>query len=130
MGAGTFGIALLSRYPIENPRVVYFYSAGEQTAAIIATITAGVKTFQVIVTHLGNNGPIVQQQNLLQSIDPALPVIAMGDFNFRPDSAQYRLTQQTLADAWLLRWPTGVDDQGWTSRSDRSHLRVAGPEDQ
>ena len=125
VGAGTFGLALLSHYPIENPRVVYFYSAGEQTAAIIATITAGDKRFQVIVTHLGNDGPIVQQQNLLQAIDPALPVIAMGDFNFRPDSAQYRLTQQTLADAWLLRWPSGVDDQGWDFHDQIDHIFVS-----
>ncbi|MBI5567839.1 MAG: endonuclease/exonuclease/phosphatase family protein [Chloroflexi bacterium] len=125
VGAGTFGIALLSRYPIENPRVVYFYSAGEQTAAIIATITAGSKRFQVIVTHLGNDGPIVQQQALLQSIDQSLPVIAMGDFNFRPDSEQYRLTRTRLDDAWLLRWPNGVDDQG-RSMSDRiDHVFVS-----
>jgi endonuclease/exonuclease/phosphatase family metal-dependent hydrolase len=36
----------------------------------------------------------------------------MGDFNFRPDSAQYRLTTAALEDAWLLRWPQGTDDQG------------------
>lgn len=125
VGAGTFGLALLSCYPIENPRVVYFYSEGEQTAAIIATIAAGDKRFQVIVTHLGNDGPIVQQQNLLQAIDPALPVIAMGDFNFRPDSAQYQLTRQTLDDAWLVRWPTGVDDQGWDFHDQIDHIFVS-----
>jgi endonuclease/exonuclease/phosphatase family metal-dependent hydrolase len=123
--AGTFGIALLSRYPIENPRAVYFYSAGEQTAAIIAQITAGDKRFQVVVTHLGNGGPIVQQQALLQSIDTSLPVIAMGDFNFRPDSEQYQLTRTVLDDAWLLRWPNGVDDQN-RSMSDRiDHVFVS-----
>ena len=30
---GTFGIALLSKYPIEDPQTVYLYSLGEQTAA-------------------------------------------------------------------------------------------------
>jgi len=125
VGAGTFGIALLSRYPIENPRVVYFYSAGEQTAAILATITSGDKRFQVIVTHLGNDGPIVQQQELLQLIDPTLPVIAMGDFNFRPDSEQYQLTTTVLNDAWLLRWPNGVDDQGWDFHDQIDHIFVS-----
>jgi len=29
----------------------------------------------------------------------------MGDFNFRPDTDQYRLTTSMLNEAWLLRWP-------------------------
>jgi endonuclease/exonuclease/phosphatase family metal-dependent hydrolase len=98
---GTFGIALLSRYPIENPRTVYLYSEGEQTAAIIAQING----YNVVVAHLGNDGPIVQQQNLLQEIDGLSPVMVMGDFNFAPDTEQYRLTRAKLDDAWLLRWP-------------------------
>ena len=125
VGAGTFGIALLSRYPIENPHVVYFYSAGEQTAAILATITTADKRFQVIVTHLGNDGPLVQQQELLQSIDPTLPVIAMGDFNFRPDSEQYQLTRTHLDDAWLLRWPNGVDDHDRDIHNQIDHIFVS-----
>lgn len=125
VGAGTFGIALLSRYPIENPRTVYFYSKGEQTAAILANITAGSKRFQVIVTHLGNDGPIVQQQELLQVLDPNLPVIAMGDFNFRPDTEQYQLTRTKLDDAWMLRWPNGVDDQGRDIHNRIDHIFVS-----
>ncbi|MFN8598257.1 MAG: endonuclease/exonuclease/phosphatase family protein [Anaerolineae bacterium] len=125
VGAGTFGIALLSRYPIENPRTVYFYSQGEQTAAILANTTAGNKRFQVIVTHLGNDGPIVQQQELLQVIDPNLPVIAMGDFNFRSDTEQYQLTRTKLDDAWVLRWPNGVDDQDRDIHDRIDHIFVS-----
>ena len=42
----------------------------------------------------------------------------MGDFNFRPDTEQYALTTATWQDAWLLKWPTGIDDQG-NNPSDR-----------
>jgi endonuclease/exonuclease/phosphatase family metal-dependent hydrolase len=48
----------------------------------------------------------------LQELDGLENVIAMGDFNFRTDSEQYALTTQTLEDAWLLRWPSGIDDKG------------------
>ena len=36
----------------------------------------------------------------------------MGDFNFKTGTPQYSLTVESLEDAWLLRWPSGQDDQG------------------
>jgi endonuclease/exonuclease/phosphatase family metal-dependent hydrolase len=109
---GTFGIALLSRYPIENPRTFYMYSTGEQTAAIAAEVTAGGQTYNVFVTHLGNGGPLIQQEQVLAEIDGLPNVIAMGDFNFEPTTEQYRLTTAQLADAWLLKWPSGTGEDG------------------
>jgi endonuclease/exonuclease/phosphatase family metal-dependent hydrolase len=109
---GTFGIALLSRFPIEHPRTFYMYSAGEQTATIEAQIRVGERTVWVYVTHLGNDGPIVQQEAVLQEAAGKENVILMGDFNFRPDSAQYQRTREAFEDAWLLRWPEGVDGRG------------------
>lgn len=108
--AGTFGIALLSRYPLQNPQTFYMYSEGEQTATIQAEISVAGQTFNVFVTHLGNGGPIVQQQAFLQRVGDLPNVVAMGDFNFRPDSEQYQLTTTQLADAWLSVWPDGVEE--------------------
>jgi len=109
---GTFGIALLSRYPIEDPRTFFMYSKGEQTATIEAQIVADGTRYSVYVTHLGNGGPIVQQEAILEIAAGEENVVLMGDFNFRPDSDQYELTAAALDDAWLRRWPDGVDDTG------------------
>ncbi len=98
---GTFGIALLSRYPIQNPQTFFMFSRGEQTASIMANVEVSGKNFTVLVTHLGNDGPIVQQQQVLRELSGLTNIVAMGDFNFRPDSAQYRLTTSTLQDGWL-----------------------------
>ncbi len=98
---GTFGIALLSRYPIRNPETFYLYSTGEQTAGIHAQITANGRTFNVLVTHLGNDGPLAQQQQTLEEADGMENVILMGDFNFRPNGEQYLETVARLDDAWL-----------------------------
>jgi len=62
---GTFGIALLSHYPIQNPRTFFMYSAGEQTAAIEAEIVCSGVPYHILVTHLGNDGPLIQQQQVL-----------------------------------------------------------------
>ena len=97
---GTFGIALLSRYPIQQPETLFLYSEGEQTATIKARISAGGQDFTVLVTHLGNGGPLIQQEQVLAALEGAENVIAMGDFNFRPDSEQYALTTARYEDAW------------------------------
>jgi endonuclease/exonuclease/phosphatase family metal-dependent hydrolase len=114
--AGTFGVALLSRYPIEKARTFFMYSTGEQTAAIEAQITAGGKTYNVLVTHLGNGGPLVQQQAVLAEVDRLNPhsnVILMGDLNFTPADPPYQPTVQRLEDAWksasLQSFPPDLD---------------------
>ena len=123
---GTFGVALLSRYPIENPRTFFLYSQGEQVGVIQAEIQVGSARYAVFVTHLGNDGPMIQQQQLLGEIQKtSLPVIAMADFNFSPETPQYRLTVQSLKDAWMLRWPTGVDDSGLNPTDRIDHIFVS-----
>ena len=119
---GTFGIALLSKYPIRNPKTFFMYSIGEQTAAIHAEISANDQTYQIFVTHLGNDGPIVQLENILTRLPTSGNVIVMGDFNFRPATDQYKLITQTLADAWLLRWPNGKETPGLSMEKRIDHI--------
>ncbi len=123
--SGTFGIALLSRYPIENPQTFFMYSEGEQTAAIQAQITANGKIYNIFVTHLGNDGPLTQLENLLVRVQGLENVVAMGDYNFRPATRQYSLVTQTLADSWLLKWPGGKDIPGYAAERRIDHIFVS-----
>lgn len=122
---GTFGIALLSKYPIQQPRTFYMFSEGEQTATIVAQVEVRGRLFNIFVTHLGNDGPIVQQEAILEEVGELEDVIAIGDFNFRPDTEQYRLTVERLEDAWLLKWPQGIDDQGLNPKDRIDHVFVS-----
>lgn len=120
VSTGTFGVALLSKSPILNPETFYMFSRGEQTATIQAQVKVGDRVFNVFVTHLGNGGPIIQLEQILQEVEGLENVILMGDFNFRTDSEQYRLATESLADAWLVKWPSGLDQDGltWEDRID------------
>ena len=51
---------------------------------------------------------MIQQEAILKEVASEENVILLGDFNFGPDSDQYRLTTRTLDDSWGQRWP-GVD---------------------
>lgn len=99
---GTFGIALLSKYPIENPETYFLFSEGEQVAVIEAEITISSQRYTIFVTHLGNGGPIVQQEELLSLLVGKENVIAMGDFNFRPYEQQYAITIENWVDAYAM----------------------------
>ncbi len=109
---GTFGIVLLSRYPIRNPGTFFMYSVGEQTATIKAEIEKEGQVFNVYVTHLGNDGDLVQQEAILKEVKGKENVILIGDFNFKPDTQQYSITTEVLSDSWLKKWPSGEDDNG------------------
>lgn len=122
---GTFGIALLSRYPLEDPSTFYMYSEGEQTASIQAGVYVDGHDYQVFVTHLGNDGPIFQLQDLLERIDGLENVIAMGDFNFRPATDQYALMTRRLEDSWLLKWPGGREIPGYSPEKRIDHIFVS-----
>ncbi|MFX1385128.1 MAG: endonuclease/exonuclease/phosphatase family protein, partial [Promethearchaeota archaeon] len=106
----TFGIALLSKYPICNARTFYMQCVGEQAATIWAQITVGTTMFNVFVTHLGNyentstgdRTQIVQQENILTVTAGKENVLLMGDFNFEPNTEQYNITVDQLYDAWEL----------------------------
>jgi endonuclease/exonuclease/phosphatase family metal-dependent hydrolase len=122
---GTFGIALLSRYPILNPRTFFMYSAGEQTAAIQAQVVVGGKTFNLLVTHLGNGGPLIQQNEVLENLAGKENIIAVGDFNFTPDTDQYRLTTGVLADAWLAGADQRLDPPGQDLTNRIDHILLS-----
>ena len=114
---GTTGIALLSKYPIQNPRTFYHYNIYDdrkQTATIEAEITIGLHTITVYVTHTfgGVSAKSILQTDVLNEASGKSNVIFMGDFNFRPFSEPYNLTTEALDDSWWVKWPTGVDDQG------------------
>ena len=103
--AGTFGLALLSRYPLQDPYTFYMYSEGEQTATIAATVQTETGPCRLYVTHLGNGGPQVQLEAILAKLGVTENVFLMGDFNFRPETEQYALATASLVDAWEMGDP-------------------------
>jgi len=119
---GTFGIALLSKYPIEEPKTFFMFSEGEQTATIQAQIFLDNRPYNVLVTHLGNEGPIVQLENMLMRTQSLENVLAMGDYNFTPRSPQYKLITQSLVDSWLLKWPGGKAIPGYSPEKRIDHI--------
>lgn len=120
---GTFGVALLSRYPIENPETYYLNSNGEQIAAIRAQIDIGGIAYTVVVTHLGNFGPLQELEDLLEIIDDRRNVILMGDMNFDSASVQYALATAKLNDSLTIARNTPNNQERYAGSVD--HIFVS-----
>jgi endonuclease/exonuclease/phosphatase family metal-dependent hydrolase len=123
--AGTFGISLLAKHPIEEPRVFYMHSEGEQTAAILAGVTRAGKRYTILVTHLGNAGDWIQQEAVLKQLSGKENIIAMGDFNFRPREAQFARTTAVLADSWAAAASREADDPAFDPSDRIDHVFVS-----
>jgi len=124
---GTTGVALLSKYPIENPRTIYHYSEDidrKQTATIEAEITVGSTTFTVYVTHTygRTSTKVILQNDILDASSGKSNVIFMGDFNFRPFSEPYNITTAVLEDSWYVKWPTGQNSLGDNNSREIDHI--------
>ncbi|MHA1481327.1 MAG: endonuclease/exonuclease/phosphatase family protein [Candidatus Thorarchaeota archaeon] len=127
---GTTGVALLSKYPIENPRTIYHFSENidrKQTATIEAEITVGSNTFTVYVTHTygRTSAKSILQTDILNEASGKSNVVFMGDFNFRPATEAYNLTTVALDDSWWLKWPTGVDNLGYNNSRNIDNIFVS-----
>jgi endonuclease/exonuclease/phosphatase family metal-dependent hydrolase len=124
---GTTGVALLSKYPIENARTIYHYSENvdrKQTATIEAEIVVGSRTFTVYVTHTygRTSAKVILQNDVLDAASGKSNVIFMGDFNFGPFSEPYNVTTAVLDDSWWLKWPTGTNGLGESNTGDVDHI--------
>jgi endonuclease/exonuclease/phosphatase family metal-dependent hydrolase len=124
---GTTGVALLSKYPIENPRTIYHYSEDvdhKQTATIEAEVTVGSRTFTVYVTHTygRTSAKMILQNDILEASSGKSDVIFMGDFNFRPNTEPYNLTISVLDDSWWVKWPTGMNSLGENNSREIDHI--------
>ncbi|MGQ4892626.1 MAG: endonuclease/exonuclease/phosphatase family protein [Candidatus Njordarchaeia archaeon] len=113
--SGTFGIALLSKYPIVEARTYYMPSTHEQTCIIEAKIRINGELYNVYVTHFGEGtNDRARQANFTRDlVDKKEKVILMGDFNADPSDFYYYYLVQYLNDSWYTVHPNGTDENGY-----------------
>ncbi len=99
----TFGIALLSRFPLTHIEYKSLPSRGEQTMAIYATAKINNQEFNIVVTHFGeyDDDKLNQANKLVALYGGKNKTIVLGDFNSKPGSAPYT----TLSNEWTEVWP-------------------------
>jgi len=118
---GTFGTALLSKYPLENPRTVFTYSDTDEIGTVEAEIEVGDRRLALYNVHPAGSDEAMMAfaTTLLGRAFRQENVIALGDYNLRESEEAYHIIADQYRNAWLAVFPTGVDDEGLDMSGDR-----------
>lgn len=108
---GTFGAAILSKYPIINPITFFTYSDEDEIGTVEAQIKVGTTRFNVYINHPAgsDDAKLAHIQALMDRISGKTNVISMGDFNSHENSTFYNASVAVLQDVWLTKSSGGVD---------------------
>lgn len=104
---GSYGVALLSRWPIRDTRLVRLpVGSSPPRLALVATVDAPDGPLRVIATHFETRRPGHRQPaaaaRLVDLATGANRTIVLGDCNVRPDptTPTYARLADALTDAW------------------------------
>ena len=111
---GTYGTALLSRYPLENAHTFFTYSDQDEIGTVQAEIVVGDQRIAIFNVHPDGSDQAMQTfaETLLQRAASFPMVISIGDYNLRSDETAYQLIDAAFKNAWMERYPTGISEDG------------------
>jgi len=134
---GTYGTALLSKYPLENTRTVFTYSDQDEVGTTAAEIEVGGQVFTIYNVHPdgSDTAMLVFAETLLKRSQDKPNVIALGDYNLRDYEEAYQLIDSVYTNAWTSVYPSEVGSDGVDMSGDNRidhiffspHLNVRNP---
>ena len=112
--SGTFGTAILSKYPLLNTRSVFTFSDTDEIGTAEAEIEVDGRTFNLYDVHPdgSNTAKLVFARKLLARSQDKTNVIAAGDYNLRAGDEAYQLIAAVYKNAWISIYPSGISDSG------------------
>ncbi len=135
---GTYGTALLSKYPLENPLTFFTYSDRDEIGTVQAEITVGDQLLTVFDVHPDglDRAMMVFAEALLERAAHRARVISIGDYNLRANEKPYQLIESQYKNAWTDVYPSGIGVDGTDMSGDNRidhifvspHLKVSDPE--
>jgi endonuclease/exonuclease/phosphatase family metal-dependent hydrolase len=138
---GQYGVAILSRYPIQN--IVHRKFANtresERRGMLQVEVNTGKRILTFVTTHLDYlyaDGRLFEAEQLLGLLaDVKGPLVVVGDFNDEPSGTTYRLISGGFDDAWVSSKGAGLSypadkpvkriDYIFTRRGDRVRVKKA-----
>jgi len=122
---GTFGTAILSRFPLENQRTIFTYSDGDEVGTSVAEIDVGGRRIALFDNHPSGSHAVkhAHVDALIAEAKRYDHVIAAGDFNFEQYTPYYAKVAAVLHDSWLTLYPNAVGDTSSILGGDTSNAQ-------
>ena len=111
---GTYGTALLSKYPLQNTRTVFSFSDQDEIGTTVAEIELDGQRFTIYNVHPdgSDTAMLVWARTLLQQSKDQPYVIALGDYNLRDYEEAYQMIDNVYTNAWTSVYPSEISPDG------------------
>jgi endonuclease/exonuclease/phosphatase family metal-dependent hydrolase len=111
---GTYGTAILSKFPLLNTRTVFTYSDKDEIGVAEAEIEVAGKRFNIYDVHPdgSDTAMLVFAQALLERSNANTYVISLGDYNLRDYEDAYKLINSVYTNAWTSVYPSKISPDG------------------
>jgi len=124
---GTFGTAILSRWPIRSPRVCFTFSDTDEVGTAEAEIVVGGRTFTIYNVHPdGHDAAMLAfARTLVQRAAGRAGVIVLGDFNIREGDETWPMLEAAFTEAWSTVYPSRIGPDGVDMKRRIDHVMVS-----
>ena len=126
---GTFGTAILSRYPLQNTRVVFTFSDSDEIGTTEAEVNVGGRTFTIYDVHPDGSDTAkhVFAQSVINRSAGKKDVIILGDFNLRDYEEPFQLIAGVYTNVWTSVYPSkiGADGTDMSGKNRIDHIFIS-----
>jgi endonuclease/exonuclease/phosphatase family metal-dependent hydrolase len=111
---GTFGTAILSKFPLENTRTAFIFSDKDETGVAEAEVEVGGQRYTIYDVHPDSSdlAMVIFAKTLLSRSMDKPNVIALGDYNLRDYEDAYQIIDRVYTNAWTSVYPSEVSPDG------------------
>lgn len=111
---GTFGTAILSKYPLQNTRSVYTFSDSDEIGTAEAEIEVNGQRFTIYDVHPdgSDTAKLTFVNSLIERSRDKSNVIALGDYNLRDYEEAYQRMASVYTNAWTSVYPSKIGADG------------------
>jgi endonuclease/exonuclease/phosphatase family metal-dependent hydrolase len=112
--SGTYGTAILSKYPLQNKRTIFSFSDQDEIGTAAAEVVIGGETFTVYNVHPAGSDTAMNAfaETILERSKGIDRVIILGDFNLRDYEGAYQLFANRYTNAWESVYPSKISPDG------------------
>jgi endonuclease/exonuclease/phosphatase family metal-dependent hydrolase len=111
---GTYGTAILSKYPLKNARTVFTYSDKDEIGTAEVEVAIGGEVLTIFNVHPAGSDTVklVFAESILKRSAGKQNVISLGDYNLRDYEEAYQLIDEVFNNAWVSNYPSEIGPDG------------------